>query len=215
VKKFLAYSVAAVLLGWSVIAVADNGASDDQTFPVSEWSERGVFVFSSLNFDFFYRRWSEGPFGGRLEDCSDDAMLCMNSDVFRLSLPRDCTVVENAKRGDTWGKPSAPQTEVYHIARSGVPPLHASGSDTNLYLGDPSAPNIVYQYDPKIGVTRILKDDPGGVDFAGMAKRGEIEGWLNGSATDRFKSSKIKKLATFDRFGVCGEMTPLRNLNVR
>lgn len=105
--------------------------------------------------------------------------------------------------------------EVYHIARSGVPPLHASGSDTNLYLGDPSAPNIVYQYDPKIGVTRILKDDPGGVDFAGMAKRGEIEGWLNGSATDRFKSSKVKELATFDRFGVCGEMTPLRNLNVR
>lgn len=52
-KKFLAYSVAAVLVGWSVFAVADDGASDDQTFSVSEWSERGVFVFSSLNFDFF------------------------------------------------------------------------------------------------------------------------------------------------------------------
>jgi hypothetical protein len=172
---------------------------------VSKWSVRGVFGFGSLTFDFLYQRWGEGRLGGAIVDCSDSALFCMSSDRFRVSVPRDCAIARKAEVGTVWALAGV-NTAVYWGSSASLAPLHGNGrSPATYYVGDPEVPNVVFEYDPAVGIVRILKDEPGGTDFADLARRGEMEKWLRGYAYDPAKASKVYNMSTFDRFGACDD----------
>lgn len=212
-KVFRLAEVVAVM-ALAHLAGAPAAAQDRPVFPVSKWSERGVFAFGGVNFDFFYKRWGSGPAGGPLSDCSSDANFCMDGAPFRLVLPRQCAALESAAVGSIWTE-GAVRTEVLFIEKAQMPPLHGSGrSNVTYYIGDVSTPNIIFEYDRNIGVTRILRDEAKGIDFVSLARNGEISNWLYGYAFDRQKANKVHDITTFDRFGACGEVTPLSKLDV-
>lgn len=177
-----------------------------QSRPVSEWSERGVFVFGGgLVFDFLYKRFQGGPWGFKINDCSNSTHFCMASRTFNIALPRSCDRVAKAKPGDVWSV-GAVELKVLQVEEATTVPAY-----TTLYLGNESTPEIVYEYDPKRGVTAILWDDPGpgiwksstGINFVALAKAGTLSRWQYGSGTDPRKANRVNRLVTLDPFGKC------------
>lgn len=172
------------------------------------WSERGVFGFNGLVFDFRLGRWAGGWLNGALKDCSDAAWFCMSSgsgdqgNRFQLALPRDCDVIEKAREGDIWTLGPV-RTQVLGIRRTDTPGPHGA-ANTTLYLGDPRIPNIIYEYDAWAGVTMIFWDIRKNVNFVELASKNELSNWLKDATVEPQKGYMLNPRSTFDPFGKCG-----------
>lgn len=206
-----------ILIFTMAVGVA-GGAPAQSSHPVSPrsaWSERGVFAFNALNFDFQLGRFGSGSFGGPLSDCSNASFYCMNSRWFRLALPRRCSVALEARVGTSWSQGPV-RTYVLFVERASPPPLHSPSSQMRIYLGNPEVPHVVYRYSPATGVDMIIwdlavnrADSPPGQNFVALARSGRMGAWLNGYMFDPQKANRVYALTTFDRFGPCSNESPL------
>lgn len=172
------------------------------------WSERGVFAFRDIVFDFQVKRWAGGWERGRLEDCSNRVYFCMASnsagrpDPFELVLPRDCETIANARPGDGWRSGDV-RTEVLDVRITQTPGMNGE-SDRTLYLGRREHPHVVYEYDSWNGVTLILWDLRKRVDFVDLARRHDLPKWIETAVATRESSYAVHPRSTFDPFGKCG-----------
>lgn len=121
--------------------------------------------------------------------CSDAQWVCMKGDLINLVLPRNCEVT---KEQGPWSVNGVVTNILYRKAE--LPGLHGGGSGTTLYLGNPLAPNIAYEYDPLIGVTYIFWDRDRKLDFVSLATNGEIDKWkMNWFADPKKKGMVFQK----------------------
>lgn len=202
----MSFVISIVLAAYALQPQREGAESPRAHHPISAWSDRGVFVFGGLVFDFLYDRYQGGPWGGPISDCSNATYFCMTSRPFNLAVPRYCsTLLAGVKAGDIW-RAGPVQTEVLHVDISETVPRF-----TTLYLGSKTAPGLVYQYETDRGVTMIFYDDPGpgtwnsdtGIDFVAIARAGGMKQWAYGASLDRTKANRMKGLITLDRFGEC------------
>jgi hypothetical protein len=167
------------------------------------WSERGVFVFGWLVLDF--QRGIEaqgvGPRAG-LANCSTDTLYCAAGDIVRVVLPKDCSDIKSGR----WSQAGI-ETEVlgkFDDPQAVAHPLHAYGTGTLYLLGSSARPDVVYEYDPGIGV-RGLYYSYAGEDIVAAAR---AAGW-DALRKKENRGLLYSSLITLDPFGACiGNRTP-------
>lgn len=196
-----AFPAAVILLLSSCSSPGSVLLQGDPKHTDAKWSDRGVFSFKGLVFDFHHRRFGIGPARGPLANCSDAEFYCAHSDIFSLVLPRDCKAVHDVAVGHTWSLGNV-RTRVLHVEVEALPPIHG-GSGKVLYLGSEERKNVLYAYDPSIGVTTIFWDPSGRMDFFNLAVSDGVESWKRNLADDPLKANKTYPLSSFDPFGKC------------
>ncbi|MEI9932595.1 MAG: hypothetical protein WDM89_19170 [Rhizomicrobium sp.] len=142
------------------------------------WSERGVFAFDNLVYDFKYKIEAFGPVRTGLINCSTRDFYCAYAWYLHIALPKNCRAFAV---GDTWSADDMAITVLYkyteHIDRA----MHSPPPQEILFLGNLNFPGVVYEYGPEIGVRAIYgakqqdrsdrrgpewKDFPGRTPFA-------------------------------------------------
>lgn len=193
-------------LAWAIAALSSQASTPPQA---ASWSERGIFVFApEIVLDFGVgaevapsrRPPSRDTRGHALEDCSTPEALCARGEVVRIALPRHCSAWNTQREfavGDV-------RTVVLREDDMGLPLHHAPGG-TRYLLGDPARPQIIYEYYPSRGVTRIAYAWYYEHDLAEIARSGEYDAFLERETDNRrsLVQRTVFNLITFDPFGPC------------
>lgn len=158
--------------------------------PVSApaWSERGVFVFGDLVFDFQKQLEVYGPVVTTLVNCSDETYFCAYASYLHIVLPRKCP---EFKVGQSWSHAGI-KTVVLSVHQEGQETIHTFVRNIVL-LGSSGFPGVVYEYTRDIGVTGIYVDSS--FDLVAAALSG-------GLLPDRIQGA-FQNLVTLDHFGQC------------
>jgi hypothetical protein len=86
---------------------------------------------------------------------------------------------------------------------SSSPPLHGGGSAATWYLITAGRPNVLYVYDPALGVRGAYWDPAGVTDFAALALSGGLHDWLGAAANARRRDGLRFYLTSFGTVGAC------------
>lgn len=114
-----------------------------------------------------------------IRDCSTATLHCVDGDVFRIAIPKDCSDLS----ARSWSVGSV-RTEVVATETEPLTP-HRSGSGERLLLGDPSRPSILYEYDRELGVISVYFDEENRTEFVTMARSGELDRYRRETMTRR------------------------------
>jgi len=166
--------------------------ADDQS---EAWSNRGVFAFNDLVFDFQKELEVVGPISSHLENCSDKSFFCAKGGYLRVALPRRC---ESLQIGKVWTH-SGVMTKVLSshqegfAGRQGIALLEAPGPYADYLLGDPAFPHTVVEYTIERGIVGIYHDSR--VDLVSEAMLGDLRKYEH--------QPTYRELVTLDKFGAC------------
>ena len=189
-------------LGWLCVvglvgACAPTGAVSSTS--LQSWSGRGVFVFGDILLDFPNRlERGAAPTGSILDDCSTPTLFCARGETVRIAVPRSCDDLE----GRTEWRAGGVRTVVLNEEEEPLTP-HRQGTGRRLLLGDPDRPQIVYEYDPALGVISVYFDPVNRTDFVALARTGELADFRTAMMARRPFPNYRHFLVTVDPFGRC------------
>lgn len=144
-------------------------ASGELQASKQRWSQRGLFALGDLVFDFHRELWLYGPVASQLTDCSNAAFYCAKSDFMSVVLPRQCP---SPMIGTTWRHAGLSTTVIAVELRNQPPPL----PPRDVYLlVDADHNNVLYEYDPPIGIAAIYFDFKKQVDLRTAATTGNVQ----------------------------------------
>ena len=178
------YWLVAFILSATPLVSADG----QQTNP-PKWSERGVFAFMDLVYDFQKQLEVTGPVVSRLVNCSDQDYFCASAGMMHIILPRKCSHFEI---GDSWSRAGI-TTKVLSERQQGRPSLETFGPYTVYLLGSAQFPHMVYEYTNDRGVVGLYFDPE--ADLVSKAVQGEMGDYSHWPSH--------RWLATLDPFGKC------------
>ena len=163
------------------------------------WSGRGVFVFGDILLDFPNRlERGAAPTGSLLDDCSTPALFCARGETVRIAVPRSC---DDLDRGTEW-RAGGVRTVVLNEEVEPLTP-HRQGTGRRLLLGDPDRPQIVYEYDPALGIISLDYAPVEHTDFVALARSGRLDEYRPAMMTRRPWPRYRHSLVTVDPFGRC------------
>lgn len=192
-------SVALSMLGKLALMIASSVSAGEAAAPSpTGWSERGVFGFGDVALDFQLQRERFAGTSAPLTDCSDAGAYCARGAIVNIVLPRHCSGLEGAAG---WSRVNV-RTDVLWSGEE-LQPVERYGSGRLLLLGNARQPEIVYEYDPKLGVRGFFYDPTGRTDFVAMARNGGIDAYRKRLATEANPPRTYFGLATLDPFGKC------------
>lgn len=193
-------------LGWlCVVGLVGACAPAAAVSPPSpqSWSGRGIFVFGEILLD-FQNRLERGaaPFDSILDDCSTPALFCARGETVRIAVPRSCDEVD----GRTEWRAGGVRTVVLNEEEEPLTP-HRQGTGRRLLLGDPDRPQVVYEYDPALGIISFYYDRVDHTDFVALARSGRLDEYRTAMMTRRPLPNYRHFLVTVDPFGRCESAT--------
>lgn len=153
------------------------------------WSERGVFAFGNLVYDFKYGIEVFGPVRTSLINCSTRDFYCAYASYLHIALPKQCRAFAV---GNTWSADDMAITVLYKYTERIDRAMHSPPPQEILFLGNPNFPNVVYEYGPDIGV-RAIYIGSHDTDVIAEARSGKI------APDDAIRL----ELVTLDFFGPC------------
>ena len=186
-RSFLALAIALFTASGSA-AISEQERAD--------WSERGVFVFGDLVLDFRKHTEQIYPFASVLTDCSTQKYYCAKGNIVQIVLPKQCSDFISSP---TWSVRDVSIVKL-HEENEVEDMIHPSGSGHLVFLGTPSRPAVVYEYDPAAGVRAIYYDPENKINFVAMAEQGKLTSYRQGM---RRGNDTFYPLLTLDKFGAC------------
>ncbi len=151
------------------------------------WSERGLFVFGDIVFDFWERKWRMGPFAHALDDCSNAEFYCARTEAMPVTVPKTCRKI---RVGDEWATEGVVTRVIAEVKQEGEP------ARTFYYLATPGRGDFVYAYHEREGILRVYYDETRKMNFVQLARK---EGALRELRVLEFS----RVLTTFEAFGGC------------